>query len=214
VELIPAQPTSFLITSSKLLRKETLYALTIRILKSKVNELTENYGSFPYAYKHRESLITAISAGFFLILIGALFITTPGLFSRIIDFFNNFDALVQVPNTMIYLPAPRNPLIPHQVVYTAVEQFGFAFGAFQIVTLALRFVARSPISRKAETVGNFIFWIGLGYLTRTLLLQQTRWTAMPTTAWFVFWAAIVMLIGVTLIIRALILATAIPRRMM
>jgi len=173
--------------------------------------LTESYGSFSYAYKYRESLITAVSAGFFLILVGALFITTSGLFSRIIDFFNNFDALIQVPNTLIYLPAPRNPLL-HRVVYTGVEQFGFAFGAFQIVILAIRFVARSPVSRKAETVGNFIFWIGLGYLTRTLLLQSTRWTAMTT--WFVFWAAIVMLIGVTLIIRALILATAIPRRMM
>lgn len=173
--------------------------------------MTENYGSFSYAYKYRESLITAISAGFFLILVGALFITTSGLFSRIIDFFNNFDALIQVPNTMIYLPAPRNPLL-HRAVYTAVEQFGFAFGAFQIVILAIRFVARSPVSRKAETVGNFIFWIGLGYLTRTLLLQPTRWTAMTT--WFVFWASVVMLVGVTLIIRALILATAIPRRMM
>jgi len=170
--------------------------------------LTESYGAFSYAYKYRESLITGISAGFFLILLGALFIITPTLFSRIIDFFNNFDLLVRVPNTIIYLPAPTTPLV-HRTVYTAVEQFSFAFGVFQIVILALRFAARSPISKKAETTGNLIFWIGVGYLTRTLLLQPTRWTALTT--WFVFWAAVLMLVGVTLIIRAIILAVAIPR---
>ena len=173
--------------------------------------MTESYGTFSYAYKYRESFITAISAGFFLLLVGALFITTPTLFDRIIDFFRNLDALVRVPNTVIYLPAPRNPLT-HVVVYTAAQQFCFALGVFQIVILALRFAARSQISKKAETVGNLVYWIGAGYLTRTLLLEPTRWAALTT--WFIFWAAIIMLIGVTLIIRAIILATAIPKRVM
>ena len=173
--------------------------------------MTESYGAFSYAYKYRERLITAISAGFFLILIGVLFIITPALFNRIIDFFRNFAVLVQVPNTIIYLPAPTRPL-DHRIVYTAVEQFAFAFGAFQIVILALRFAARSPVDKKAETVGNLVSWIGLGYLTRTLLLQATRWPALTT--WFVFWDAVFMLIGVTLIIRAIILAVAIPRRIL
>jgi len=176
--------------------------------------LTESYGAFSYAYKYRESLITAISAGFFLILVGALFVLTPRLFNRVIDFFNDFDVFVRVPNTILYLPAPTRPGI-HSVIYTAVEQFAFVIGVFQIVILALRFAARSPVSRKAETVGNLVFWIGLGYLTRTLLLQPTRWGAVPTlTTWFVFWAAVFMLGGVTLIIRAIILAATIPRRLM
>ncbi len=191
--------------------KERLYALTVKILQSKVDELTESYGTFSYAYKYRESFITAISAGFFLLLVGALFITTPTLFDRIIDFFRNLEALVRVPNTVIYLPAPRNPLT-HVVVYTAAQQFCFALGVFQIVILALRFAARSQVSKKAETVGNLVYWIGAGYLTRTLLLEPTRWAALTT--WFIFWAAIIMLIGVTLIIRAIILATAIPKRVM
>lgn len=196
-------------------RKERLYALTFRVLKSKVDELTESYGAFSYAYKYRESFISAISAGFFLLLVGALFITTPTLFDRIIDFFRNFDALVPVPNTVISLPAPRNPLT-HVVVYTAAQQFCFALGVFQIVILALRFAARSQVSKKAETVGNLVYWIGAGYLTGTLLLERTvpaEWLQPdPHILWFVFWAAIIMLIGVTLIIRAIILATAIPRR--
>jgi hypothetical protein len=171
--------------------------------------LTESYGTFGYAYKYRESLIGAISAGFFLIMIGALFIITPGLFDRVLAFFNDFDLVRVFPNAAIYWPAPRSPLT-HSIVYTAVERFAFAFGVFQIVVLALRFAARSPINKKAETVGNLVFWLGLGYLVRTLLLQRTIWT--PLTTWFVFWSAVLMLVGVTLIIRAVILAATMTRR--
>lgn len=171
--------------------------------------MTESYGTFTYAYKYRESLISAVSVGFFLILVGVLFVMTPTLFSRIIAFFNDFDFL-RVPNTAIFLPAPASPL-SHRVVYTAVEQFSFAFGVFQIVILALRFAARSTISKKADTAGNLVFWLGLGYLTRTLLLLPTRWTALTT--WFVFWTAVLILVGVTLIIRAIILAATMTRRL-
>ena len=172
--------------------------------------MTESYGTISYAFKYRESLISAVSAGFFLVLLGALFIITPGLFGRSIDFFEDFGSVV-VPNTSISFFAPTQPLI-HRVVYTAVEQFCFAFGVFQVVILALRFAARSSIGKKADTIGNLAFWIGTGYLVRTLLLETRRGpTEMQT--WFVFWAAIIALLGVTLIIRAIILVTAIPRRM-
>lgn len=173
--------------------------------------MTESYGTFGYAYKYRESLIGAISAGFFLIMIGALFIITPRLFDGVLAFFDDFDIIRVFPNAAIYLPAPRSPL-SHSIVYTAVERFAFAFGVFQIVILALRFAARSAVNKKAETVGNLVFWLGLGYLTRTLLLEPTIWTQLTT--WFVFWSAVLMLVGVTLIIRAIILAAAMTRRMM
>lgn len=172
--------------------------------------MTESYGTVSYAYKYRESLIGAVSAGFFLVIIGALFIITPGLFGETIDFFENFGA-VTVPNTTIGFFAPLQPL-SHRAIYTAAEQFCFAFGVFQIVILALRFASRSPISKKADTVGSLIFWLGAGYLVRMLLLEPTRWTSMTT--WFVFWAAIITLAGITLVIRAVILVITIPRRTM
>jgi len=171
--------------------------------------LTESYGTISYAYKYRESLIGAVSAGFFLVLLGALFIITPGLFGRSIDFFEDFGA-VTVPKTTIGFFAPLLPL-SHRIVYTAAEQFCFAFGVFQVVILALRFASRSSTSKKADTIGNLVFWLGAGYLVRMLLLESTRWTSMTT--WFVFWAAIITLFGVTLVIRAVILVTTIPRRM-
>jgi len=167
-----------------------------------MNELNEKLSQ-----RSREGVISAVSAGFFFVLIGAIFIITPNLFNRIPDFFRDFD-VVQVPNTGIFLPAPVSPRI-HSTVYVAVEQFSFAFGLFQIAILALRIVIRSPWSKKAETVSNFIFWIGTGYLTRTLLIETTRHTA--TTAWFVFWAGIIMLLGVSFIVRAIILAIAFIR---
>jgi len=171
--------------------------------------LAEDYGTLSHAYRYRESLIGAVSAGFFLVLLGVLFIATPGLFSRTIDFFDAFGPVV-VPNTAISFFAPARPL-SHTVVYTAAEQFCFAFGVFHVVILALRFAARSSTNKKADAIGNLIFWIGAGYLIGTLLLETPRWTALTT--WFVFWAALITLIGVTLIARAIILAATIPRRM-
>ena len=149
--------------------------------------------------RYNEGLFSAISAGFFFILVGAIFVTTPNLFGEILDFFGDFD-LVRVPNQPGWLlPAPAFP-VRHSVVYSAAEKFSFAIGVFQIVVLALRFLARSPWGKKAETVSNFVFWLGTGFLIRMLLVESTMW--------FVFWAGIVMLIGVSLVVRAIILAMA------
>jgi len=167
-----------------------------------------------FSRRHREGLISAISAGVFLILLGTIFLTTPNLFNKIIDFFNDFD-LVSVPHiSNVFLPAPVHPFsLNNRAVYTAVEQFSYAWGLFQLVILALRLVARSPLRKDAETVSNIVFWLGTGFLTRTFLIETIRlplFTGM--TRWFVFWAGITMLVGVSLIIRAIVLAAASTRR--
>jgi hypothetical protein len=173
--------------------------------------MAESSGTLSHAYRYRESLIGAVSAGFFLITLGALFILTPGLFGRTIDFFESFE-FAPLPGTAISWFAPANPLSPsNRIVYTAVEQFCYAFGVFHVVILALRFAARSATSKKADTAGNLVFWIGTGYLVRRLLLEPTVWSSLTT--WFVFWAAIIALVGVTLIVRAIILAATMSRRM-
>jgi hypothetical protein len=175
-------------------------------LVDKLNEWYEGLGRI-----RREGLISAISAGFFFLLIGVIFIITPNLFQRILDFFNDFTRLVPVPNTtQIFVPAPDHPL-RHRVVYQAAEQFEFALGLFQFVILALRIVMSSSLRRITETVSHLIFWLGAGYLTLTLLLEPTAWSPMVT--WFVFWAAIIMLLGVSFIVRAIILAAASATRM-
>jgi len=176
--------------------------------------LSENFEG--YSQRYRESLFSAISAGFFFAVGGAIFLTTPNLFGSIVKFFSHFE-LVRVPNLEeLRLPAPMPPLIDsgaflaaRKQVYLAVEQFSYVWGLFQIVILALRFVVRSPLNKKVETVSNIVFWFGAGSLTRTFLIETTRWSA--TTAWFVFWSGIIMLIGLSLIIRGIILA-AVPTR--
>lgn len=162
-----------------------------------VNKLNESSKGFSRRY--REVLFNAISAGVFFILVGAIFITTPNLFDKIIDFFRDFD-IVRVPNMEILLLAPASPGT-HLVVYSAATQFSFVWGLFQIVILALRFVARSPLSKKTETMSDLVFWLGASFLIRTFLNETTT-----ATTWFVFWAGVIMLIGVSLIIRAIILA--------
>jgi len=172
--------------------------------------LSESFEGFSHRY--RESLFSAISAGFFFVLVGAIFITTPNLFDRILDFFRDFD-VVRVPNLGVWLPAPAHPFaLTHSVVYEAVERFSYIWGIFQVVILVLRFVARSPVNKDAETVSNIVFWLGTGFLIRTFLIETTR---MPSfvglTRWFVFWAGIIMLLGVSLIIRGIILAAVSTR---
>jgi hypothetical protein len=152
-----------------------------------------------YSERHQEGLFSALSAGFFLVLVGILFAITPNLFNNIVNFFRDIN-LVPVPNTGISLPAPLSPA-SHAAWYFAEMQFSFVFGLFQILVFALRFIFHSPLDRKAETAQNMVFWLGASYLIRTYLNENTT-----TTLWFVFWAALIVLIGFSLLARALVLA--------
>jgi hypothetical protein len=151
--------------------------------------------------RHREGYFTAISAGFFFILVGTLFVTTPNLYSAIVDFINSFET-VPVPGLKnVLIPAPASPNT-HLTVYTAVGQFSLIWGLFQIFILALRFVGHSTLHKKAETASHAVFWLGANYLIGTYLNE-----ALTLTTWFAFWATIIMLIGVSIIVRAIVLAT-------
>jgi hypothetical protein len=148
--------------------------------------------------KHREAFFSAISAGFFLLSIGMIFIITPNLFDKIVSFFNDLAIVRVTPNIVTISPVTPSA---HSTVYTAIMQFSLVWGIFQIAILILRFVARSPLTKKAETSANLVFWLGAYYLI-SLYLNKT------TTAktWFEFWTLIIMLAGVSLIVRAVILA--------
>ena len=52
-------------------------------------------------------MLSAISVGFFLILIGILFISTPNLADKVVTFVSHFQT-AQVGNTNIYVPAPEH----------------------------------------------------------------------------------------------------------
>jgi len=161
----------------------------------------ENKVETGFSQKTRETFISAFSAGVFLVLFGLFFVVTPGLFDKVVNFFTDF-GIVKVPHMPIgiVLPAPEHPAT-HVTVYSAVSQFCFAWGIFLIGLFILRFFAGSPLNKKADTAGDIVFWLVSGYLVSNFLNNTTN-----HEEWFAFWAAIIMLIGVGLIIRAIILA--------
>jgi hypothetical protein len=147
----------------------------------------------------REGVLSAVSAGFFLILAGTIFIVTPNIPDKFTNFFQDFNTL-EVPHTAIVLPAPVHPE-RHTVVYSAVQQFSLVWGIFLVAMLALRVLFHSPTRKKVENAGDIVFWLGTSYLISTMFNGTTT-----TTAWFIFWTEILMLVGVSLIVRAAILA--------
>jgi hypothetical protein len=151
--------------------------------------------------KPREGFISLFSAGFFLILIGMIFVMTPSFFAKILSFFQDFD-LIQVPNisARILLPAPRHPE-NHTTIYSAASWFSFAWGTFLVALLAVRILFNSPLRKKAENVSDIFFWLTSGFLIGNFLNEATT-----IVMWFTFWTVIIILLGMSLIIRAFILA--------
>lgn len=152
--------------------------------------------------RHHDGMLSAVSIGFFLIVIGVLFVTTPNLSDSVVKFLSNFTT-EQVGSTGIYIPVPQN-LVNNGDVYMAVRQFSIIWGVFLIAMLGARFVFGSTVRRLSENVGDIVFWLGAAYLVQTFLVAST----VDTTKWFEFWAAIIMLIGVSLIARGIFLAAA------
>jgi hypothetical protein len=180
-------------------KKQELNAVVNRIVSQRQgNDLSKNQSMPPRERRHGEDLISVVAVGAVFILIGIVFITTPNLVNDVRKFFSDFTTL-PVPNTSIQLPRPAHPA-NHAQLYGAVAQFTLGVGILQILILALRLVFRSPIRRIAQTVGNSVFWLGAAYLTITFLNDATT-----VKTWFMFWAAILMVLGASLIVRSLVL---------
>ena len=152
------------------------------------------------AHKAQERLFSALSAGTFFILLGIVYVVNlpASLWDAIVEFFSSL-TLAQVPSTGIYLPAPISPL-SHTVLYGAVFQFCIGLGILQVIFLALRLIMNSPTGKIAETIGNLVYWFGEGYLVTTYLNSTTT-----ISKWFVFWAGILIFLGLSLIARAFVL---------
>ena len=160
-----------------------------------------DYAKYWYGSRLREheNLIRAVGFGGFLVVVGVIFAITPDLFGKISTFFNDFTTQ-RLPFAgglgNLNLPAPQNPAA-HLDVYTAAMRFeiGIAILEFTIVLMRL---SLQKVYRVAETVGNFVFWGGAAYLTSTFLLAGTL------QGWFEFWAALVVLVGISMIVRGII----------
>jgi hypothetical protein len=147
-----------------------------------------------------DAIISAVAVGAVFILIGLVFVLAlpNNLWDKTIGFFSNLTAR-EIPGTRTTLIAPANPGA-HTVFYNAVFQFSLGIAFLQVVILALRLGLGSRTGRIAETIGNLVFWVGASYLVRVFLNSSTS-----LTAWFSFWAAIIIIVGVSIIARVLVL---------
>ena len=146
-----------------------------------------------------EPIITAIVVGGVFILLGVIFVSTPGIFGAIGDLFQDF-AIIQFPNTGVSLPAPELPWT-HTIIYEAAFQFAVGIGILQIIILAIRLAVGSSISKISETIGNLIFWLGAAYLVPTFLNSNTT-----QSIWFEFWSLLILVVGISMIFRGIVIA--------
>ena len=134
----------------------------------------------------------AISFGVFLILIAVFYIADPNLLSEVTEFIRDFK-LVPISGSFSWL----EPSTGHPVLYNAAAEFCYIFGLVQVGVLALMFAGRSSIRGKARTFSDVIFWLGAGYAFGILLSG--------TLAWISFVGALIILLGLSIVIRSAIL---------
>lgn len=146
-----------------------------------------------------EAIINAVSVGVVFILLGLVFVLAlpHNLFEAIIAFFRNM-TIRSVGGTSLQLPAPAN-LGVHTILYAAVFQFTLGLALLQILILILRIGFGSPIRKISETAGSLVFWAGAAYLVYLYLNASTM-----LREWFVFWAGIIIVIGISIIVRGLV----------
>jgi hypothetical protein len=137
-----------------------------------------------------KQLLSWLSFGVFLVIVGSIFLTTHNLTDHIEAFFRDF-ALEQVSGEL-YFPAPQSH---HPTLYGAVALFCLAFGIYQILLLFLKFALRATLVQRAETFTSIIFWLSASFAVNMLKNE--------TIEWFLFLAVLIVLAAVSIIIRSL-----------
>lgn len=152
---------------------------------------------------HQEGLITAIAVGGTFIVIGLLFAINPGLPGKIVDFFSDLTIAIFPPSaettSHFMLPAPTNPA-EHQLFFNALFQLALGVTVLQFIIMPLRLYIKSNADKISETLGNLIFWLGVAILINVFLGAGTIF------AWWQFWGSFILLIGFSLIARAIVYA--------
>jgi len=138
--------------------------------------------------------------GLICVLIAVIYAinNAASLGNTFVKFFNSF-YMTQVPGTSISLPAPINPAA-FSAVYNVAFEFCLGIGLLEVLVLSLRIMLHSPLPRKAETIENIVFWLGTSYLALTYLANMVS-----ASDWFVFWAGIILIAGLSLVARAFVL---------
>ena len=139
--------------------------------------------------RSKTDLLGLVSFAFFLIVLGAIFATNPGLPTKVVEFFQSFHRAEVYPGVTFFAPTSNQ-----SVVYNAAYTFSVLFGIFQVIVLAARFIVGDSANRKAETLTGIIFWFGAAFALNSL--------AAGSLHWFDFLGWIVVLIGISITLRS------------
>jgi hypothetical protein len=146
-----------------------------------------------------KGFIRALSVGGFFIILGLVFVLTPGTWHAADTFFRDLRVVNVSTDSHIAnlkVPAPANPQM-HADFYSAVFNFCVGIGILQIAVLALRLIFSSSVKRISNSVGDLIFWFGAAFSANAFLLAGTL------KGFWQFWAALLMIIGISLIVRGI-----------
>ena len=141
----------------------------------------------------------AISFGAFLILLAMFYMTMPNLQSEGWAFIQDFKP-IQISQNFWWIEPSTN----HPVLYDAAALFCYLFGLVHVAVLALLFATKSSVRGKARTFSNIIFWLGAGYVFSIL--------SSGALAWIPFIGALIVLGGISIVIRSTILMVAFRHR--
>ncbi len=146
-------------------------------------------------------LLGLFSFGFFILLIGAIWLSTPsppGLTEEVIRFGKDFQ-LQNITDNVVF-PAPRN-LYSHTVLFNAALQFCIIFGIFEIVLLTLRLALNDSIEKKASNVSGIVFWFSASYFLNWLVESSLQKSGL---SWLGFLAGIIVSVGLAIVASSLV----------
>jgi hypothetical protein len=144
-------------------------------------------------YPEKIDFLAIVSLGFFLLLVGMIFASTPDLPKKIYDFGRDFTLQQVYPGVSFFAPSS---VYNHMTVYNAAFQFCIGFAVFQVAILAARFAINDSIGRKAGTFSGLFFWFGAAAALWALMVGSIDW--------FMFLGWLVVLIGVVIAVRCAI----------
>ena len=135
--------------------------------------------------------LNLISFGLFLLLIGAVYLNSPQIFSFIEAFFKDLQLIPLTDN--LFLPAP---ISNHPEFYSSIELFCFAYGITQGLLSILGFALNASLGKRYDFISGTVFWVGVGYLFRLLSSRSITW--------FHLLSGIIILLGISIIMGALL----------
>jgi hypothetical protein len=141
----------------------------------------------------RADWITLASVGFFILLLGAIWLFTPNLAEEAVSFARDLAANRQNLAENIVLPAPVEN---HPALYTAAMQFCFIFGAFQVVMLAIKLFLGEKSRRAVDGAPGIAFLFVAGCFLSLLTSESV--------AWFGFIAGMIVSTGVAIVVASLL----------